>query len=117
MQDWHIANSLEGLAIIASQTGLLPAAARMFGAAAGIRDSSGSPLEPALKDKYEAVQAAVESSMGSDEYSIAWQDGYALDVSVAVAQASHHFPADQMASAAQGKHPTSDDFSLTRREL
>jgi DNA-binding NarL/FixJ family response regulator len=89
----------------------------MFGAAAGIRDSSGSPLEPALKGKYEAVQAAVETSMGSDEFSIAWQGGYALDASVDVAEASHHFPADELASHPQVKRPSSDDFGLTRREL
>jgi non-specific serine/threonine protein kinase len=117
MQDWHIANSLEGLAIVASDAGLLPTAARLFGAAAAIRDSSGSPLEPALKNKYGAVQAAVESSMGSDEYSIAWQGGYALDASVAVAELAHRFRADEPAGAARINYPTSDDFRLTRREL
>jgi non-specific serine/threonine protein kinase len=118
MQHWHIANSLEGLAIIASRSGRLADAARMFGAAAGIRESSGSPLEPALKGTYEAVQAKLETSLGSDEYAIAWQRGFAQDASVAIAETANHFAGTPQETQEQPQQTSpSDDSGLTRREF
>ncbi|CAN5597413.1 hypothetical protein BH23CHL5_BH23CHL5_10670 [soil metagenome] len=118
MQAWHIANALEGLAIIAETELDTQTAVRIFGAAAKIRAIYGVPLEPALVDDYELINERLRERAGDASFSEHWQDGRQLEAIEAIA-AGLEFAArtsDRASSPAVIPDRPSNDFNLTPRE-
>jgi hypothetical protein len=66
-------------------TGIAEDAAKLFGAAAALRELLGAPLPPVEQATYEARLAAVRSRLKEDDFATAWKDGEAMDVDEAVA--------------------------------
>jgi predicted ATPase/DNA-binding SARP family transcriptional activator len=85
---WLVATSLEGLAgVAASQRGNAEPAARLLGAAAALRATSGVPLQPANQAAYERTVTAVRAALGDVAFAQVWAAGEALPLEQAVAEA------------------------------
>jgi predicted ATPase/transcriptional regulator with XRE-family HTH domain/Tfp pilus assembly protein PilF len=62
-------------------------AARLFGAAAGLRDALGAPLPSAERPWYDALTLEARHVLGADAYAGAWAAGQALPLEDAIAYA------------------------------
>lgn len=80
-------DSLECLAILAVGAGRHREAARMFGAADGIRRRGGLVRFRVFDPFFEFPLAAVREAMGATEYESAWTEGSALSTEEAIAYA------------------------------
>ncbi|HEX8769847.1 MAG TPA: tetratricopeptide repeat protein, partial [Acidimicrobiales bacterium] len=80
-----LAASLEMAASLRGDRG---SGTRLFGAAQGLRDGGGYARAPLTSDRYEADLRAARHALGSKQFKVAWDQGYALTVSEAVAYAS-----------------------------
>jgi hypothetical protein len=79
-----VAESLEGLAAVVAALGSPLRAARVWGAAARLRDEFGSPLPPRARDFYERQVAAARDVAGSGAaFDNSWEEGRALTVDAA----------------------------------
>jgi non-specific serine/threonine protein kinase len=79
-----VAESLEGLAAVVAALGSPLRAARVWGAAARLRDEFGSPLPPRARDFYERQVAAARDVAGNDAaFDNSWEEGRALTVDAA----------------------------------
>ncbi|MEZ4500397.1 MAG: LuxR C-terminal-related transcriptional regulator [Thermomicrobiales bacterium] len=121
MQSWHIANSLEGIAIIAARKRNDQMAVRLFAAANGIRETYGVPLEPALLSDYWQEFDAVRARIGIGEFDALWYEGQRLDSATAIEMAFVHFhlPASSGSETAVTTEQSANahTFGLTPREL
>jgi non-specific serine/threonine protein kinase len=112
-----IAMAIEGMAGLATTWGLPERAARLFGAAAALREASGLPVEAASRAAHERDVAAARAALGEDAFVAGWAAGAALPLPVAVAEAT------AITALAPGSGLTSppsnpaDLLGLTRREL
>jgi non-specific serine/threonine protein kinase len=80
-----IAESLEGLAAAAATLECSLRAARIWGAAARLREEFGSPLSPKDRPLYAERVAAARTALGDDRvFDNAWQEGRALSVEQAI---------------------------------
>jgi len=79
-----IAFCLEGLASVAGGQGEALRAARLWGAAEGLREVIGSPLPPADQGKYEQDVAAARSQANETEFVSAWSQGRSLTMEQAI---------------------------------
>jgi predicted ATPase/class 3 adenylate cyclase/Tfp pilus assembly protein PilF len=80
-----IAESLEGLAAVVAALGSSLRAARIWGAAARLRDEFGSPLPPRDRPFYERRVAAARAAMGNDNaFDDSWNEGRALTLEPAI---------------------------------
>ncbi|MBX3070174.1 MAG: tetratricopeptide repeat protein [Thermomicrobiales bacterium] len=120
MQSWHIANSLEGLALVAAAKQTDKLAIRLFAAASGIRERYGVPLEPALAQDYWATMEAVRTRIGVADFDALWHEGQELDSPGAIAVVFDAMGAPGKAAVADSREPgesaSSDDYGLTPRE-
>jgi tetratricopeptide (TPR) repeat protein len=82
-----IAGTLEGLARVAQAAERLPQAARMYGAAQGLRDALSAPLAPNEQPRHQDLLAALQQSMGEAAFQAAWDAGHALSWEAATAEA------------------------------
>jgi hypothetical protein len=73
--DWAIAYTLEGCAMLAIRRDQAERAARLFGAAAAIRERLGAPLEPAKQAEYKADVAEARALLGQDAFPAEWDAG------------------------------------------
>ena len=111
-----IALALDGVAGLAIAWGQPERAARLFGAAAALREASGLPVEPAFRAAHGRDVAAARAALGEDAFAAGWATGAALPLPVAVAEAT------AIAAPAPGTVPTSppsnqaDLLGLTPRE-
>jgi tetratricopeptide (TPR) repeat protein len=81
-----IAYCLEGFAVLAAEE--RPArAARLFGAAAGLRAAVGNPLPPADRNTVERAIAGVRAALGESEFGAVWAAGESLPLEEAIADA------------------------------
>jgi predicted ATPase/DNA-binding NarL/FixJ family response regulator len=120
-----VAISLEGLsemlmtdspAVTALSTGQ---AAKLLGAAAGLREGAARSVSPVEQSRMEKLLSAVRASLPDDEFASAWAEGramtleqaYALGISVT----SSLSPAERTAGAAD-RPVDVEDGGLTRRE-
>ena len=78
---------LERLAGLAGDAGSHREAARLFGAAHGIRESRGAVRFEVGGAGYQAAVAAVRDALGEDDFESAWAEGAALSVEEAIAYA------------------------------
>lgn len=88
----QIAECLEGVASIACSGGHPARAARLFGAAAALREAIGAPIPPSECAAYDCWLAGSRAQLGDAAYAAAWALGRALPLEQAVAlalEASH----------------------------
>jgi predicted ATPase/DNA-binding SARP family transcriptional activator len=77
----------EGLAAVLSLTGQAEPAARLLGAAEGLRESLGVSLAPAERETHEETKVALREALGEKEFSTAWRLGRELALGEAIAYA------------------------------
>jgi hypothetical protein len=78
---------LEVLAALAGARGQGEQAARLFGAAAALRDSLASPLPPVYQAQYTRDLTAARAHTDETTWAAAWEAGYALSPDEAIAAA------------------------------
>jgi predicted ATPase/class 3 adenylate cyclase/DNA-binding CsgD family transcriptional regulator len=103
-----ISDILECLAALAGQDGSHREAARLFGAAHGIRQRRGAVRLKVHDAGYEASAAALRDAMGEQDFDSVWAEGAALSTEEAIAYAQR--------GRGERKRPTSGWASLTPTE-
>lgn len=78
---------LERLAALAGSQGQAERAARLWGAAAALREVLGAPLHPAERLELEETMGQVRAAIGDEAWRIAWEDGRAMSPEEAMAYA------------------------------
>jgi len=94
------------------RTLLLVLAARLFGAAASVRKTSGVPMPPILGAGYERDLATARRQLGSRRFEAAWADGALMKVENLVEYASRALNDEPRSRAA-----SSDVLSQREREV
>jgi predicted ATPase/Tfp pilus assembly protein PilF/DNA-binding XRE family transcriptional regulator len=84
---YQVAESLDGLAALATSLGDPWLAARLYGAAAGLRQAIGAPLAPRERPARERAVAALREQLGNRRFAEAWTGGEALSLDRAIAEA------------------------------
>lgn len=102
-----VPDTLECLAIAATETSATHAA-RLFGAAEAIRQTSGENRYPHYEAAYQAALASTRDTLGTDNFDNAWHEGAALSLDEAITYAQR--------SRREHKRPTSGWESLTPAE-
>ncbi len=105
----EVAESLEALAGIAADQESATEAARLFGAAQAIGDSTGRARSPAALARYEHDLARTHQQLDDDAFKTSWTAGESLDVDAVVAYVSR--------ARGARKRPSSGWASLTPTEL
>ena len=82
-----ISACLEGLAGLAGAQRRPERAARLFGAAAALRESVGPPLPPVYRSYYEQDVAIARAGFAAERWAAAWAAGHALPLDQAIAEA------------------------------
>jgi DNA-binding CsgD family transcriptional regulator len=103
-----ISETLECLAALAGDAGSHHEAARLLGAAYGIRQRMGAVRFKVWDADYEASVAALRNAMGDKDFDAAWAEGAALPTEEAIAYAQR--------GRGERKRPTSGWASLTPTE-
>ncbi|HET8850922.1 MAG TPA: protein kinase [Ktedonobacteraceae bacterium] len=80
-----IAPSLEGLAEVVANQGEFVWAARLWGAAEGLRATIGLPISPVERVPYEQAVAAARAQLGEKAFAAAWAEGRAMTPEQALA--------------------------------
>jgi hypothetical protein len=70
-----VAFGLEGLARVVAVKGALSWAARLWGAAETLRETSGAPIAPRERPAYERSVAATRAQLGGQAFAAAWAKG------------------------------------------
>lgn len=70
-----VAFGLEGLARVVSVQGALPWAARLWGAAETLRETSGAPIPLVERPAYESSVTAARAQLGEMLFATAWAEG------------------------------------------
>jgi len=104
----HIPDILECLGTLADHAGSHREAARLFGAAHGIRQRRGAVRAKVWDASYEASVTALRDTMGEKDFDAAWAEGAALSTEEAIAYAQR--------GRGERKRPTSGWASLTPTE-
>jgi predicted ATPase/class 3 adenylate cyclase/DNA-binding CsgD family transcriptional regulator len=102
------ADALECLARLAAGDGNHQHAARLLGAAEGMRERMGHARFPMYQADYDAVVASVREALGQNDFDAAWAEGAALSTEEAIAYAQR--------GRGERKRPTSGWGSLTPME-
>jgi predicted ATPase/class 3 adenylate cyclase/DNA-binding NarL/FixJ family response regulator len=103
-----ISDTLECLATLAGDGGSHREAARLFGAAHGVRERIGEVRFKVWDAGYEVSVAALRNALGEEDFDGAWAEGAALSTEEAIAYAQR--------GRGQRKRPTSGWASLTPTE-
>ena len=82
-----IAEVLEGIAVAESGLGAADRAARLFGAAAALRQSLGVPLSPDDRRDHAGWEARAREALGSERWDAAWAAGVEMPSQDAIAVA------------------------------
>jgi predicted ATPase/class 3 adenylate cyclase/DNA-binding NarL/FixJ family response regulator len=104
----RVADALECIARLAADASNHPYAARLLGAAEGIRQRMGHARYPMYEAGHAAAVAAVRDTLGENAFDAAWAEGTALSTEEAIAYTQR--------GRGQRKRPTSGWGSLTRME-
>jgi non-specific serine/threonine protein kinase len=81
-----IAASLEGLAEVAQAERRADAAARLYGAAAALRERAQAPLWPDDSADYDRRVAAVRTALGDEAFVAAWEAGHSTPLERVIAE-------------------------------
>jgi DNA-binding CsgD family transcriptional regulator len=84
---WYLAEAFEAVAAAAARLGAAERAAKLWGAAAALRDVLGAPAPPPDEARIEAEAAAARDQLGAAVFSAALEHGRAMSLEDAVAQA------------------------------
>jgi predicted ATPase/class 3 adenylate cyclase/DNA-binding CsgD family transcriptional regulator len=103
-----VSDTLECLAALAGESGSHREAARLFGAAHGIRQRMGTVRFKVWDAGYEASVAAQRNAMGEGEFDSAWAEGAAMSIDEAIAYVQR--------GRGERKRPASGWASLTPTE-
>jgi predicted ATPase/class 3 adenylate cyclase/DNA-binding NarL/FixJ family response regulator len=103
-----ISDTLECLAAVAGEAGSHREAARLFGAAHGVRERIGEVRFKVWDAGYEVSVAALRNALGEEDFDGAWAEGAALSAEEAIAYAQR--------GRGPRKRPTSGWASLTPTE-
>jgi predicted ATPase/class 3 adenylate cyclase len=87
-----VAELLEGFAQVVQAQRQPERAARLFGAAAALREAGRWPQPPAHRADYELAAAATRSVIGEEGFAAAWSEGQAMTLEEAVAYALEEDP-------------------------
>jgi DNA-binding CsgD family transcriptional regulator len=101
--------SLEAVAALAAAGESHLEAARLFGAAQALRESTGQQRWPLDQPAHDADTAAARASLGDDAFEPAWKEGAALSLEDAAAYASR--------ARGERKRPSTGWGALTPTEL
>jgi DNA-binding CsgD family transcriptional regulator len=104
-----MAPTLECVAELAAMAGSDREAARLFAAAAGLRERTGEVRFPSFNAGYEAATAELRTTMGANDFEAAWAEGAALSTDEAIAYAQR--------GRGERKRASSGWASLTPTEL
>lgn len=104
----HIPDMLECLAVLAAQAGSHREAARLFGAAYGIRQRGGAVRLKVYDARCEVWMATLRGALSENEFDAAWAEGAALSTEEAIAYVRR--------GRGERKRPTSGWASLTPAE-
>ncbi len=104
-----VPDTLECLAVLAGEAGSHPEAARLFGAAEGIRLRMGTVRFKVWDAGYRASVAALRDALGEKDFDSTWAEGATLSTEEAIAYAQR--------GRGQRKRPTSGWAALTPTEL
>ena len=105
----RVADTLECLARLAADVDNYSYAARLLGAADGIRQRMGHARFPMYQADYDSVVASVREALGQNDFDVLWAEGAALSTEEAIAYAQR--------GRGERKRPTSGWGSLTPMEL
>jgi DNA-binding CsgD family transcriptional regulator len=108
LRSWYVPDILECLADFACEHGSRREAARLFGAAHGIRQRMGAVRFKIYDAGYEASVATLRDALGEKDFESAWAEGAALSTEEAIAYAQR--------GRGERKRPTSGWASLTPAE-
>jgi excisionase family DNA binding protein len=108
-----VSTALEGLATVAA-AGQAEPTARLFGAAAALRDDIGMPQSPTERSYFAPILDVLRADLGAECFAAAWEAGRSLprDEAMAEALALHAVPPKPSPSPA-----VSTQHRLTSREL
>ncbi|WP_371934999.1 LuxR C-terminal-related transcriptional regulator [Mycobacterium sp. TY813] len=104
-----VADTLECLARLAADEGNAAYAARLLGAAHGMRQCKGHARYPMYQAGYQAAVATVREALGDNAFEDAWAEGAALSIEEAIAYAQR--------GRGERKRPASGWGALTPMEL
>ena len=79
-----IADDLKAFATLAAREVQEARGARLWGAAAALRETFGSPLPPAKHEKQERETTAVRETLGEDAFAAAWAEGRVMTMEQAI---------------------------------
>ncbi len=82
-----VSDILECIAALGGDAGSHPEAARLFGAAAAVRQRTGEVRFQIFQAGYEASLAALRDAMGEEDFDCGWAEGVALSTDEAIAYA------------------------------
>jgi len=129
-RDRRSAYMVHYLGVVAGELGHPERAARLFGAAEALRDTTGRTLSPADRAEHQRHVDAVRGALGTEQFDAAWADGQAMPFERAVeyalsapptprGQRSRHDPTSAAAPAPPLPAITNGqaDSPLTAREL
>jgi DNA-binding CsgD family transcriptional regulator/tetratricopeptide (TPR) repeat protein len=85
---WYLASPIEGLADIALDIGAAPAAARLLGAAAALRERSGGTVWPDERARLERTMSLVRVALDDERYTREVAAGRSLSLTEVVAEAT-----------------------------
>jgi non-specific serine/threonine protein kinase len=85
--------SLDAMASLAHEEKRGQCAARLWGAATGLREEIGSPRPPVDQEKYDRETAQARAALGESVFTAAWEEGKALSWEQAVASLDEESPA------------------------
>jgi non-specific serine/threonine protein kinase len=114
---WPIHYHLEDIADIAGRIGQPVIAGRLYGAADGLRERAGRPVEPVFRDEFERDVAVARQALGDDAFASAWAAGRALSPEQAVAEADAFAAAGIRSEPADDASISGARAGLTPREL
>ena len=113
---WDVGTALEGLARVRAGTGRARQAAKLFGAAAALRDETGIPQSPTDRAYYEPFLTALREELGADTFAAAWSDGRSMSWQAAMADVLAT-PAEPDQVATRTVRGQAATHGLTKREL
>jgi len=116
---------LEALALAAADQGHFQRAARLWGAASGVRDSIHAGLPPSYEADYAPYWQKVRVALGQEAFAAAWAEGQSmtLDQTLALAEAvsptESALPTPPLADAEPPPHARlrPHEYGLTPREV
>jgi predicted ATPase/DNA-binding CsgD family transcriptional regulator len=113
---WYLASAVEGLATLALGSGQGKQAARLLGAAAVLRERSGSTVWPEERERLARSVAEAQAALGVEAYAQMAAAGRALPLAEVVAEATAVGHALLAATSAESAPSPIQAFGLSPRE-